>query len=660
MVNLSLTEKGGSTNELSFDKDEVTVGRVRGNDIVLPKGNVSKHHCRLFIRGGEILVEDLRSTNGTYVNGRKIAEPTAVVLSDKVFVGDFIIRLTSLAPSMENMRPSAPSGPPEAGSLGSAIPRRPPPPPPSVRGSSIFDDAPGSAPKAPPPLSHRGPLPPPPPPPPAPPRRESKVVPSVSDPFPPPSGPSDINLDDDDDALGTPHPHFTVPPLKPAVQHPSSGGDEDSAYSPSAATPSPASARRHIAATIDMEDGPPQPADASDDDLGAAQADSPPDPEDVFAAVGTESPHPSHKASEPAKPSALPKAKPTHHGPAKHGSRLFDRDLPEWLSHLLEGEGVATAFFTGTNQAEILRNGRRESAPVPASDLATLGSAIRKLVSKGAPKPAPDATAVNTTLPDGMRIAAIFPPVADRLCIAIRRPVASGKTVDDLVEEHVISPEMRQVLDACVTTRQNILVAGDRAACDSLLRAILWSVDRVARVVLLSDSIIPPASATSWIKLQPENQAPDLLTAAVALQPEYLVVDASHSSLAGEVLAECSLGLEGVIQAIVARSTNDALHRLQVLGGAQGSAGTVGADMVASSIDVIVQASVLSDGSLKVVEIAEPKATLDGQVSAHALLTWIPGDDHAGSFTVTGAHSALAAKLSSAGVSIPAEILNRQ
>jgi pilus assembly protein CpaF len=656
MVNLSLTEKGGSTNELSFDKDEVTVGRVRGNDIVLPKGNVSKHHCRLFVRGGDILVEDLRSTNGTYVNGRKIADPTPVVLSDKVFVGDFIIRVTSLVSSMDMMRPSSQSGPPEAGSLSSAIPRRPPPPPPSVRGSSIFDDAPGSAPKAPPPLSHRGPLPPPPP---APPRRESKVVPALSDPFPPSSGPSDINLDDDDDALGTPHPHFTIPPLKPAVQHSPSATNDDSDYSPGDATPVPSSKRGRIAATIEMKDSPPPPpaGDAEDDDLGDSKEDSPPDPEDVFAAVGTESPHPSHKTAEPAKPMALPKAKPA---PAKHGSRLFDRDLPEWVAHLLEGEGVAAAFFTGTNQAEILRNGRRESVPVPASDLATLGTAMRKLVSKGAPKPAPDATAINTTLPDGMRIAAIFPPVADRLCVAIRRPVASGKTIDDLVEEHVISPEMRQVLEACVATRQNILVAGDRAACDSLLRAILWSVERVARVALLSDSIVPPASATSWIKLQPETQTADLLTAAVALQPEYLVVDANHSSVAGEVLAECSLGLEGVILAIVARSTNDALHRLQVLGVAQSTASTIGADMVASSIDVIVHASVLSDGSLKVVEIAEPKASLDGQISAHALLTWIPGDDHAGSFTVTGAHSELAAKLASAGSSIPPEVLNRQ
>ena len=660
MVNLSLTEKGGSTNELSFDKDEVTVGRVRGNDIVLPKGNVSKHHCRLTIRGGEILVEDLRSTNGTYVNGRKIADPTPVSQSDKVFVGDFIIRVTSPASSsLEVMRPAHPPGPPEAGSLSSAIPRRPPPPPPAARGSSIFDDAPGSAPKVPAaPLPGRSPLPPPPPPP-MPAKRESKVVPAISDPFPPPSGPSDIDLGDEDDALSTPHPHFTVPPLKPAVQPLASPFDSGPERAAGDRTPTPAHRRGN--ATLDMEESPPPVAVSSlDDDLGDAKAGAPPDPEDIFASAGTESPHPAHKTAEPVKPAAPSKAKPAPQPSAKHGSRLLDRDVPEWLAHLLESDGVAAAFFSGTNQAEIQRNGRRESASVPASDLATLGTVIRKLVSKGSPKPAPDATAINTTLPDGMRIAALFPPVADRLCVAIRRPMASGKTVDDLVEERVISPEMRQVLDACVATRQNVLVAGDRAACDSLLRAILWSVDRVARVALLSDSIAPPASATSWIKLQPEAQSPELVAAAVAMQPEYLVVDANHSALSGEVLAECNLGLEGVIMAIVARSTNDALHRLQLLGGTNGTAATIGADMVISSIDLVVQASVLADGSLKVIEIAEPKASLDGQITAHALLTWIPGDDNAGSFTVTGARSALATKLSSAGSPIPPEILSRQ
>ena len=138
------------------------------------------------------------------------------------------------------------------------------------------------------------------------------------------------------------------------------------------------------------------------------------------------------------------------------------------------------------------------------------------------------------------------------------------------------------------------------------------------------------------------------------------MVDAGHASLSGEVLGECSLGLNGVILSVVARSTNEALHRLQGLTSAQGAQLAAGADTVASSIDVIVQASVLPDGSLKVVEVAEPKAGLDGQLSAHALLTWIAGDDGAGSFTVTGARSTLAAKLSQAGSTMPPEILNRQ
>ncbi len=647
MVNLSLTEKGGSTNELSFDKDEVTVGRVRGNDIVLPKGNVSKHHCRLLIQGDEVIVEDLHSTNGTYVNGRKIAEPTTVTTTDKIFVGDFIIRLNMLSASMESMRPGHLPGPPEAGSLSSAIPRRPPPPPPAARSTAAMDiplGAPGKA------LGGaHAPLPVPPPPPPPAARRESAVIPALSDPFPPPSGPSDIDLDDEDDGLGTPRPHIAVPPLRPAVQPagslidvetPHGDGDDESGEPSDDLAP------------------PPPTGDYAGEDDQAAEASA--RAADLFPPVATEKPSPARRsvpehAPEPAKAHEMPKGKSPPQPAAKAVSRALDRDVPDWLARLIEGEGVSAAFFSGT--AEVLRNGRRESVSVASSDLATLNAVVRKLAGKGSPRPAPDAPVVNTTLPDGMHISAIFPPVADRLCVAVRKPIASGKTIDDLVSEKVISAEMQQVLEACVGTRQNILVSGDRGACDSLLRAILWSVDRVARVVLLSDSITPPASATAWIKLQTESKAPDLVAAAVAMQPEYLVVDANHLVHSSDVLAECSLGLEGVILSMVARSTNEALHRVQLLGAPSGTSGTSNGDLVLSSVDVVVQASVLADGSLKVVEIAEPKASLDGQVTSHALLTWIPDEDSAGSFTVTGARSALASKLSSAGSAVPAEIL---
>lgn len=633
MVNLSLTEKGGPTNELSFDKDEVTVGRVRGNDIVLPKGNVSKHHCRLIIQGDQVLIEDLHSTNGTYVNGRKISETTPVSTTDKVFVGDFIIRLNLLSATMETLRPSHLAGPPEAGSLSSALPRRAPPPPPGSRSEEVDI---GSA----VPAAARVPLPAPPPPPP--PKRENIVVPAASDPFAVPSSPSDIDLDDEDDALGTPHPHITVPPLRPAVQ-PSGSGDGEAPRDDREEM-----ARGHGAGLASDDLGPPEPPAVATDDLDEP-APEPPAKAENPASGRRKVPE---QVSDSAKLPEAPKAKPA--AAAKSGTRLLDRDVPDWLAHLLEGEGVSAAFFTGPNQAELQRNGRRESVSVPASDQAGLGGVVRRLAAKGSPKPAPDAPIVNTTLSDGMHVSAIFPPVADRLCVAIRKPIASGKTIDDLVADKVISPEMQQVLEACVATRQNILVSGDRGACDSLLRALLWSVDRVARVVLLSDSITPPASATGWIKLQTESQAPELIAAAVAMQPEYLLVDANHVAQAGEVLGECNLGLKGVIQSMVARSTSEALHRIQLLGAPAGS-GTTSGDLLLSSIDVVVQASVLADGSLKVVELAEPKASLEGQVTSNALLTWVADD---GSFTVTGARSGLAAKLASAGSGLPPGILS--
>ena len=91
MFAIIVTEKGGDQRRLEFDKSEVTIGRVQGNDIVLPKGNVSKRHARIVLKDGKFIIVDLKSTNGTYVNGRKITSPLVVKENDKIYVGDFIV-----------------------------------------------------------------------------------------------------------------------------------------------------------------------------------------------------------------------------------------------------------------------------------------------------------------------------------------------------------------------------------------------------------------------------------------------------------------------------------------------------------------------------------------------------------------------------------------
>src|SRR4029079_15551832 len=93
MFSVIISEKGGAERRETFDRNEINVGRVQGNDLMLPKGNVSKRHARLLYRDGRFIVTDLKSTNGTYVNGRKIAQATIVREGDKIYIGDFILRI---------------------------------------------------------------------------------------------------------------------------------------------------------------------------------------------------------------------------------------------------------------------------------------------------------------------------------------------------------------------------------------------------------------------------------------------------------------------------------------------------------------------------------------------------------------------------------------
>jgi pSer/pThr/pTyr-binding forkhead associated (FHA) protein len=94
-VRFLVTEKGGDTREVTPTGPEVWVGRVQGNHIVLPKGNISKRQCRFVFKDGKVIVVDTKSGCGTYVNGRKIMSPVVVDENATIYVGDFTLRITS-------------------------------------------------------------------------------------------------------------------------------------------------------------------------------------------------------------------------------------------------------------------------------------------------------------------------------------------------------------------------------------------------------------------------------------------------------------------------------------------------------------------------------------------------------------------------------------
>ena len=74
MAKLVILSQGltGRAHELNVDK--TTLGRVEDNTFAITDPSVSSHHCEVLLRGAEVIVRDLNSTNGTFINGERVTE----------------------------------------------------------------------------------------------------------------------------------------------------------------------------------------------------------------------------------------------------------------------------------------------------------------------------------------------------------------------------------------------------------------------------------------------------------------------------------------------------------------------------------------------------------------------------------------------------------
>src|SRR5215510_7197645 len=74
MAKLVILSEGmtGRSHELNVEK--TTIGRVEDNTFQIAEPSVSSHHCEVLMRGEEVVVRDLNSTNGTFINGEKVSE----------------------------------------------------------------------------------------------------------------------------------------------------------------------------------------------------------------------------------------------------------------------------------------------------------------------------------------------------------------------------------------------------------------------------------------------------------------------------------------------------------------------------------------------------------------------------------------------------------
>jgi predicted component of type VI protein secretion system len=109
------------------------IGRDSTNEIVINDAEVSRRHARLTFQGGKYVLEDLGSTNGTFVNGQRLAGPRVLKAGEVVSFGEQIVlvfEVVSIDPGATVMSPRAAAVP-----VASRPTLMPPPPPTEYAGS---------------------------------------------------------------------------------------------------------------------------------------------------------------------------------------------------------------------------------------------------------------------------------------------------------------------------------------------------------------------------------------------------------------------------------------------------------------------------------------------------------------------------------------------
>jgi pSer/pThr/pTyr-binding forkhead associated (FHA) protein len=93
MARLVILSEGltGKAHELTVEK--TTIGRVDDNTFPVPEGSVSSHHCEILLRGSDVVIRDLNSTNGTFINGNQVSGEAPLKPGQILRLGQIEMRL---------------------------------------------------------------------------------------------------------------------------------------------------------------------------------------------------------------------------------------------------------------------------------------------------------------------------------------------------------------------------------------------------------------------------------------------------------------------------------------------------------------------------------------------------------------------------------------
>jgi pilus assembly protein CpaF len=344
------------------------------------------------------------------------------------------------------------------------------------------------------------------------------------------------------------------------------------------------------------------------------------------------------------------------------------------LEALLRDPRVSDILVNSKDVVYIERGGKLEKTDIVFRDDRHVMQIIDRIVSKVGRRIDESSPMVDARLPDGSRVNAIIPPLAlDGPAVSIRRFGTGPLSVDTLVELKSVSPEMMHVLAAAVRARISVLISGGTGAGKTtFLNMLSQYIPQSERVVTIEDAAELQLAQGNLIRLEtrPPNvegqgavRQRQLLVNSLRMRPDRIIIGEVRGEEAFDMLQAMNTGHEGSMTTIHANTPRDALSRLEsmvAMGNMNLPEKTV-RHQIASAISIVVQCSRLSDGSRKVMSIAEITGMDENVISMQEIFTFArkgigPNGKVIGTFKPSGIRPKFLEKLRVAGVSLAAEL----
>jgi len=288
------------------------------------------------------------------------------------------------------------------------------------------------------------------------------------------------------------------------------------------------------------------------------------------------------------------------------------------LEPLLARDDISDIMVNGSQKCYIEVGGKVKLTNVRFRDDSHLMNVCQRIVSQVGRRVDESSPICDARLPDGSRVNVIAPPLAiDGAALTIRKFKKDKLTLQQLVKYNSISPEGAEVLRILGRVRANVLISGGTGSGKTtLLNCLTAFIEKDERVITCEDSAELQLQQPHVVRLEtrPPNlegegeiTMRDLVKNCLRMRPERIIVGEVRGPEAFDLLQAMNTGHDGSMGTLHANSPREALSRLEsmiTMGGYSLPSRTI-REMITSSIDVIVQAARLRDGSRRITHISE-------------------------------------------------------